>query len=31
MTGLYSLQGQGVVVLAGLAIPDKVTTLLAES
>lgn len=28
---LAALQGQGVVVLAGLAIPDKVTTLLAES
>lgn len=31
VTRLYSLQGQGVVVLAGLAIPDKVATLLAES
>lgn len=31
VTSLYSLQGQGVVVLAGLAVPDKVATLLAES
>lgn len=27
----YSLQGEGVVVLAGLAVPDKVATLLTES
>lgn len=27
----YSLQGQGVVVLAGLAVPHKVAALLAES
>lgn len=28
---LVALQGQGVVMLAGLAVPDKVATLLAES
>ena len=28
---MYSLQGEGVVVPAGLAVPDKVATLLAES
>lgn len=26
----YSLQGEGVVVFAGLAVPDKVATLLTE-
>lgn len=31
MRRLYSLQGQGVVVLAGLAVPDEVAALLAES
>lgn len=31
VTRLYSLQGQGVVVLAGLAVPDEVAALLAES
>lgn len=31
VTRLYSLQGQGVVMLAGLAVPDKVATLLAKS
>lgn len=29
--GLYSLQGQGVVMLAGLTVPDKVAALLAQS
>lgn len=27
----YSLEGEGVVVFAGLAVPDKVATLLTES
>lgn len=27
----YSLQGEGVVVFAGLAVPDKVAALLTES
>ena len=31
VAGAYSLQGEGVVVPAGLAVPDKVATLLAES